>query len=342
MFLSSRLKKAIENHPEIQSVLKTKSRDLKWEQFTRTQFNIAARIINKNISKEIQSNEDLVEMHLIIGKQQLEKQLLNLRIDSVHDFIKYIGNLREYRVFNWISGKTLQSYWNGGEAKYVKINALLVFLQVPFAEWDTWQKDQGKKIDTYKSSLSKLPLATMGLSRSSLSIIKNYYLGNYFLYYQKTDGSKNIIKTPFILKELENGQIVIKSISEGHRYSGKVMGIRDGCLYINCQNLDFEEIEQYIFNIGLETKPQVLFGVSNTVSVKTRQAVALKNILVKQQTNDPGFENIQETEIPFSKKYASQTEEALVVNYLKQNNQNVITTRSCCNLIDLADFFHGV
>ncbi|MBS1914819.1 MAG: hypothetical protein JST87_01010 [Bacteroidetes bacterium] len=338
MFLSSRLKKAIENHPEIQSVLKTKSRDLKWEHFTRTQFNIAARIINKNISKEIQSNEDLVEMHMVIGKQQLEKQMLSLRIDSVHDFIKYIGNLREYRVFNWISGKTLQSYWNGGEAKYVKLNALLVFLQVPFADWDAWQKEQGKKTDNYKSSLSRLPLATMGLSRSSLSIIKNYYLGNYFLYYQKTDGSKNIIKTPFILKELENGQIIIKSISEGHRYSGKVMGIRDGCLYINCQNLDFEEIEQYIFNIGLETKPQVLFGVSNTVSVKTRQAVALKNILVKQQTNDPGFENIQETEIPFSKKYASQTEESLVVNYLKQSHNNVITTRSCCNLTDLAEF----
>ncbi|MES1222613.1 MAG: hypothetical protein ABUT20_44370 [Bacteroidota bacterium] len=336
MFLSSRLKKAIENHPEIQSVLKTKSRDLKWEQFTRTQFNIAARIINKNISKEIQSNEDLVEMHLIIGRQQLEKQMLNLRIDAIHDFIKYIGNLREYRVFNWVSGKTLQSYWHGGEAKYVKVNALLVFLQVPFVEWDEWQKDQGKKIDPYKTSLSKLPLTTMGLSRSSLSIIKNYYLGNYFLYYQKTDGSKNIIKTPFILKELENGQIVVKSISEGHRYSGKVMGIRDGCLYINCQNLDFEEMEQYIFNIGLETKPQVLFGVSNTVSVKNRQAVALKNILVKQQTNDPGFENIQETEIPFSKKYATRTEEALIVHYLKQGNNNIITTQSCCSLNDLA------
>ena len=192
------------------------------------------------------------------------------------------------------------------------------------------------KADKYGSSLSKVPLAAMGLNKSSLSIIKNYYLGNYFLYYQKTDGSKNIIKTPFILKEQENGQVIVKSVSEGHRYSGKVMGIRDGCLYINCQNLDFEEIEQYIFNIGLETKPQVLFGVSNTVSVKNRQAVALKNILVKQQTNDHGFENIQETEIPFAKKYVSQTEEATIVNYLKQSANNVITTPHCCNLRDLA------
>jgi len=337
MVLSERIKKNIEGHPEITAALKIKSREHRWQHFTRTQFNMVARIINKNISKEIQGNEDLVEMHLIIGKLQLEKELAALRLNHVHDFIKHIGNFREYRVFNWVSGKTLQSYWNGGEAKYVKINALLVFLQVPFIEWDEWQKDQPKKTDKYRSSLAKLPLAALGLSKTSLSIIKNYYLGNYFLYYQKTDGSRNIIKTPFILKEQDNGHIVVASVSEGHRYSGKVMGIRDGCLYINCQNLDFEEIEQYIFNIGLETKPQVLFGVSNTVSVKNRQAVALKNVLVKQQTNDPGFENIQEAEVPFAKKYAVQTEEALVVGYLKQSINNVIITPSCCNLRDLAD-----
>jgi hypothetical protein len=336
MILSEKIRKNIESHPEIVTLLRTKSKEQRWANFTRTQFNMIARIINKGISREIQGNEDMVEMHLIIGKLQLEKELAALRLSSVHDFVKHIGNFREYRVFNWVSGKTLQSYWNGGEAKYVKINALLVFLQVPFIEWDDWQKDQAKRTDKYKSSLSKLPFAVMGMSKTSLSIIKNYYLGNYFLYYQKTDGSKNIIKTPFVLKEQDNGQVVVKSVSEGHRYSGKVMGIRDGCLYINCQNLDFEEIEQYIFNIGLETKPQVLFGVSNTVSVKNRQAVGLKNILVKQQSNDPGFENIQETEIPFAKKYASQTEEAIVVGYLKQDGNNIIITPSCCNLNELA------
>ena len=267
--------------------------------------------------------------------QQLEKQLHNLRQNSVHEFIRHIGNFRDYRVFNWISGKTLQSYWNQGEAKFVKLNALLVFLKVPFLEWEEWQKDSDRKTERYKNSLAKLPFASSGISKSSLAIIKKYYLGNYFLYYQKTDGSKHIIKTPFILKEQDSGQVVVKSVSEGYRYSGKVTGIRDGCLYINCQNLDFEEMEQYIFNIGLETKPQVLFGVSNTVSVKNRQAVALKNILVKQQTNDPGFENIQETEIPFSKKYITQTEEALVVNYLKQSTHNIILTQSCCSLGEL-------
>lgn len=95
-------------------------------------------------------------------------------------------------------------------------------------------------------------------------------------------------------------------------------------------------MEQYVFNIGLETKPQVLFGVSNTVSVKNRRAVALKNILVKQPVNDPGFDNIQETEIPFTKKYTSMTEEAMVVGYLRQAANNIIITPSCCNLADLA------
>ena len=109
-------------------------------------------------------------------------------------------------------------------------------------------------------------------------------------------------------------------------------GIRDGCLYINCQNLDFEEREQYVFNIGLETKPEVLFGVSTTVSVKNRQAVALKNILVKQKSNIPSFEAIEETEIPYSIKYTEKTEEAVIVNYLKKAEDNIITTPSCCNL----------
>ena len=67
----------------------------------------------------------------------------------------------------------------------------------------------------------------------------------------------------------------------------------------------------------------------------SRQAVALKNILVKQKTLDPAFDNIQETEIPFSKKYNSDTEEAIIVNYLKQSEANILTAPSCCNLEDL-------
>ncbi len=337
MYLSDKIKKALESHPAIVSALKSKSKEMNWNRFTRTQFNLVARVINKQVSKEVMVNTDLVEMHLIIGKQQLEKQLFGKQFQQVYDFTRWLGNLREYQVFSWISGKTLQSYWNGGEAKYIKINVLLVFLQVPFTDWDAWQRERGRQGEEYGYSLSKMPLPGTGIAgaKSSLSIIKAYYLGNYFLYYQKTDGSKIIIKTPFILRESDNGQVLVKSVSEGHRYSGKVLGIRDGCLYINCQNLDFEEMEQYVFNIGLETKPQVLFGVSNTVSVKDRRAVALKNILVKQPGKDPGFDNIQEMEIPFSKRYTSLTEEAMVMSYWKQATDHIIITPSCCNLTDL-------
>ena len=111
MFLSARIKKAIQSHPEIITALRLRGKELHWEDFTRTHFNLVARIINKSISNEVLSNEALAEMHLIIGKQQLDKQLFLLKKNNVHDFIKYIGNLSEYRVFNWISGKTLQSYW---------------------------------------------------------------------------------------------------------------------------------------------------------------------------------------------------------------------------------------
>jgi len=337
MQLSTKIKKAIQDHPEISKTLKSKSSEQNWNRFTRTQFNLIARVINKHITREANSNHDLVELYLIIGKHNLERQLFNLRLNHVYDFIKHLGNLGEYRVFNWVSGKTLQSYWNNGDAKYIKLNALLAFLQVPFDEWDTWQKDSGKPNESYASSLSKLPVNGNGFSKSSVAVVKAYYLGNYFLYYQKTDGSRNIIKTPFVLKEQENGQVIVKSVSEGHRYSGKVMGIRDGCLYINCQNLDFEEMEQYVFNIGLETKPQVLFGVSTTVSVKNRQAVALKNMLVKQKAVKPDFENIPEIEIPFNKKYNVQSEEAMVVTYLKKQTNNIIITPGCCNVKDLEE-----
>jgi len=335
MQLTEKLKIAIEEHPDIISALKNKNREKRWEGFTRTQFNLIAKVINKQITKEVLANPDLVEMSLIIGKQNLEKHLRALRAGHIYDFIKHLSALGEYRVFNWISGKTLQSYWSGGEAKYVKVNALTVFLQIPFSDWDEWQKAPDQRMDVYNNSLSKLSFSGGVFSRSSMTIIKSYYLGNYFLYYPKTDGSRNVVKTPFVLKELDNGQIIVKSVSEGHRYSGKVIGIRDGCLYINCQNLDFEEMEQYVFNIGLETKPEVLFGVSTTVSVRNRRPVALKNILVKQIREDKNFDSIPETELSFDKTFGSDNEEAIIVNYFKNSTNNIITTNSCRKLEDV-------
>jgi len=100
-------------------------------------------------------------------------------------------------------------------------------------------------------------------------------------------------------------------------------------------------MEQYVFNIGLETKPQVLFGVSTTVSVRNRRPVALKNILVKQNENDKNFDSIPEAEIAFDKVFTADTEEAIIVNYFRHTTNNIITTNSCRKLDDVKKLVDG-
>lgn len=335
MELSEKIKKAIAFHTEIIKLFYAEKGMANWEQFTRTHFNNMALVINKRITHAVINNPDLVAHYFVIGKLKLEKDILNLRCISVTGFVQYLGRRSEYQAYNWVSGKTLQSYWNNGSAKIVKVNALLVFLQVPLNEWDDWILER-PKLQARDEASAIFPFKTHEINHFSYEILKKYYVGNYYLYYQKTDGSDRIIKTPFVLKEHESGQILVHSISEGHRYKGKVMGLRDGCLYINCQNLDFEEMEQYVFNIGLETNPEVLFGVSTTVSVKERLGVALKNILVRQKAINKNFEKEFEIEIPFSKKYDIESEESIIVKVLKNGNNNVIKTQSCCSLQELA------
>ena len=315
----------IENCYEILEVLSKNTHSNNGKLKTRTHFNRIAKIINTKVSIEVLKNPNLIETHLIIGKQNLEMQMLKLRIHTTTGFIAYLKNLGDYRIYNWISGKTLQSYWLGGDAKHIKLNVLLVFLEIPFKEWKNWSSEPAF-IDSQTD---------LGLQKNNLNIVRKYFLGDYFLYYPKTDNSKTYIKTPFIIEVNIKGDVVVKSVSEGHRYVGEVIGIRDGCLYINCQNIDFEEVEQYIFNVGLETKPEVLFGVSNTVSVKNRLAVALKNVLVKQKSTDANFYNIEEQEIAENQILKAGTEEAIIINYLKSRGNPIILTEACCNINDL-------
>ncbi len=335
MLLSKKIKKAIEFHTEIIKLFFPEKGMADWDHFTRTHFNNMALVINKKITLAVIDNPDLVAHYFVIGKLKLEKDMLNLRSGSVNGFMQYLSKRSEYHVYNWISGKTLQSYWKNGSAKIIKVNALLVFLRVPLNEWDDWILEK-PKLQARDEASAIFPFKTHEINHFSFEILKKYYVGNYYLYYQKTDGSDRIIKTPFVLKEHESGQILVHSISEGHRYKGKVMGLRDGCLYINCQNLDFEEMEQYVFNIGLETNPEVLFGVSTTVSVKERLGVALRNILVRQKNKVDDFEKENEIEIPFSKKYKEASEEAIIVNVLKNSPHNIIKTQNCCSLQELA------
>ena len=327
MLLNEKIKKAVELHPEVMALLQNGKDNSDWKSFTRTHFNNIAKLINKKVTHEVIRKPEMLEQYLIIGKLKLEKEIYSLRKKNIGDFVNHLASFSPYRTYNWVSGKTLQSYWNGGDAKEIKVNALLAFLQVPYNRWDEWMVWE-KPAHVINNVFSET-------SKSSMAVVRKYYTGNYFLYYQKTDGSRNVIKTPFVLKEDRNGDVIMQSISEGHRYTGKVTGVRDGCLYMDCQNLDFEEMEQYVFNIGLETKPEVLFGVSTTVSVKDRLAVALKNVLVKQTISIPGFEEIKETEISFDKKYTQRSEEAVIVQYLKSSGCNVITSKSCCDLDEM-------
>ncbi len=331
MNVSQRIKDGIQHSNLIENYIKSNGLGNRLESYTRTQFNQIANLINKRITEIVIENPDLLESGILIGLPKLDQILLKQGFKSTLDFTKYLSNRFQYRTICWISGKTLQSYWHGEKAKNMKLNVLLLYLGIDMAKWDQWRLDH----DILPATKS-IPDSTLDFFPiTSLKIIRNYYLGNYYLYYQKTDHSENIIKTPFIIRENENGNIIVKSVSEGHRYLGKVLGIRDGCVYINCQNLDFEEMEQYIFNIGLETKPEVLFGVSNTVSVKSRVAVGLKNVLVKQKTEKSNFEEEPEIEIPFKKVYHKDNEESLIVKYLKHSQNNIIISHNCCSLEDL-------
>ncbi len=332
MRVGNRIKKAVENARELASYIKSTGLSDKWETFTRTRFNQIAFIINKKVTQLIIEDPDILESGLIIGLIKLEEMLRKEGFQSAFELTRYLSKRTNYRPMNWISGKTLQSYWQGAEAKNMKLHVLMLFLDIDHRNWDEWLNEA---VPGPSSLPDKFSAGTMFTQKSGLAVIRKYYLGQYYLYYQKTDNSKTIIKTPFIIREGSSGNISVQSVSEGHRYLGKVLGIRDGCLYITCQNLDFEEIEQYIFNIGLETKPEILFGVSNTVSVKSRLAVALKNVLVKQKTVNTQFEKEAETEISFLKSYSSETEESLVVEYLKRSSGNVIITANCCSLDDL-------
>lgn len=332
MLVNSKIKKAVEKQIDIAAFLKRAGLDGKWDSFTRTRFNQIAHIINRRVSVLVIENPDVLEAGVIMGYSKLEEILRKQGFQSTYELIRHLSGRINFRPMNWISGKTLQSYWHGAEAKNMKVNVLLLFLGIDYKSWDEWITENDSRIKNFPEKFS---INNSSFQKSSLGIVRNYYLGQYFLYYQKTDNSANIIKTPFIIKENAAGTIIVQSVSEGHRYLGKILGIRDGCLYINCQNLDFEEIEQYIFNIGLETKPEILFGVSNTVSVKNRLAVALKNILVKQHNPAPRFEEQSEVEISFTKNYLDETEESLVVGYLKKSLNNVIVTANCCSLEDL-------
>jgi hypothetical protein len=314
-----RIKMAIENNPELNEQLLAAGMGLDWNKFNRTVFDFLARRINKKVTQQIATHPSLLTERLVLGKNQLEKLLgdHSSSEEAVRDFV-----VNQRRHFNWISGKTLQSYWKKGEAKDTRLNVLLTYLEVAFADWDDW------KNTTAPATLLNKQVRNTRKSNNQ-NLLKSYFLGSYYLYYQKSDNSRILVKAPFVIGLDERGSVFSQTLTEGHPYQSSLIELRDGILYIHFENQLFDEKENHIFNVGNEINPEVLFGVSNTISVKKRLAIGIRNLLVKQK--QPFTEaTYVEKEIPFEAEAKLNKEEATVLRYFNQQAVNLINSLSCC------------
>lgn len=318
--IPARIKNALEASPELNEQLLAAGMGLDWKKFNRTVFEFLARRINRKVTQVAAVQPSLVSERLIVGKDQLRKLTGEKQLNTEPAVTEFL--LNQPRPFSWISGKTLHSYWNKGKAKNSRLNVLLTYLDVSCMEWDDW-----------KSSV--VPAATgirqpiVGRKNIHQSLIKNYFLGSYYLYYQKSDSSRNLVKAPFIVRVDERGQVYSQTLTEGHPYHSSSLELRDGILYIHFENQLFDEKENHIFNVGNETNPEVLFGVSNTISVKKKLAIGIRNLLVKQKQQFIETTFV-EKEIPFDTEGKLSREEMTVLKYFKQQPNNLINTQSCC------------
>ena len=259
----------------------------------------------------------------MIGKDKVENIILDHRFGGIEDVIDFL-ELDSTTVFSWISGKTLERYWKEEKVKPkdLKFNVLLTYLDVPIKEWDDWKYYSNPIINEVLP-----PAKTTGITNLNTTIvpekniiffnnIKSFYLGSYYLYYLKTDNNERIVKTPFVIKT-ENNAIVIESASEGQRYKSNLVKRMQNSLHISCRNLDWDEDEVYLFNIGLETKPEVIFGVSITLTAKGNIPVAIKNILIRQSEDINWLDTESEKDISMKRENDNQ-EELAVMNYFKK------------------------
>lgn len=325
--IPSRIKEAIEASPELNEQLLASGLGLDWKKFNRTVFEFIARRINKRVTLEAIKNPSLITEKLIIGKDQIQSLLFEHKLSSDEAFLKYLSQLS--RTFNWVSAKTLYSYWNKGKAKDTKLNVLLVYLSVEIGEWDHWKKIQA-------STIFRNVAGRINRRSGPQDLIKNYYLGSYYLYYPKSDDSDAIVKAPFIIGLDDRGQIYAETLTEGHPYKSSLIEIREGILYIHCENQLFDEKENHIFNIGNETNPEVLFGISNTISVKKKLAIGIRNVLVKQKENFTE-DNFEEKEISLTTSYINESEEAIVLKHFLKQGINLMTSQYCCSLAALQE-----
>ena len=327
--------KAIEGDERIKSILEHRTNITDWKNYTRTHFNIIAKEINKFVSEIVNENPIYISDFLLLGKDRVENLAFGYNLENPIDVINYLDLSASNKPFNWISGKTLERYWTieGVKPKDLKFNVLLTYLGVAIKDWDEWKYYSSSK--SFKTSAVHTPVV---FSEGQVIIspkdkiffknIKRYYLGSYYLYYIKTD-NKRIVKTPFIIK-LENNIITIESTSEGHRYKSTVIKNMLKSLYVVNTNLDWEQEEEvYLFNIGLETNPEVIFGVSITLTSKSGIPVALKNVLIKQSDDVNYLDQETETEIKFNSEDTNE-EESTIVSYFKKVNSQILFAEYCC------------
>lgn len=320
--IPQRIKHAVEASPELNEQLLAAGMGLDWKKFNRTVFDFLARRINRKVTQLAAAQPALLTEKLILGKDQFQHLIADQHLNTDEAITHYF--LTQKRPFIWISGKTLHSYWNKGKAKETKLNVLLAYLDVPFMDWDDWKS-------AVVSAGIKFSQPKLTRKSSNQDLIKKYFLGSYALYYQKSDSSKNLVKAPFLIDVDERGQAYAQTLTEGHPYRSSLIELRDGILYIHCENQVFDEKENHIFNVGNETNPEVLFGVSNTISVKKKMAIGIRNLLVKQKQAFTE-ETFLEKEIPFDSTTKLSREETIVLKHFLMQPVNLINSQHCCPL----------
>ncbi len=334
--LPQKLKLEIEKaHQILPAINEQKSGD-DWSGFTRTTFMNIAKQINKKVSLDVINAPYLIEDNLLIGANELDRVFTLYGLASIEDFIKYLKEIPKYRTYNWISGKTLQSYWQGSNAKDKKINVLLTFLGINTNEWDAWRLPQ--HILPTKKQIKETNNSSP-FDEQTNYLLKKYYLGHYFRYYQKADNSLCVIKTPFLLREDESGQVIAESKTVGHRYKSFAIQISDGALYIDFKNVDWDEREHHIFNIGIATSPKVLIGVSSSLNIR-KQAIAKRNVIIRQK-HSYDFEKMGDVEIPYSKVFEVKSDDSIAADFFKKRKNNLIITSLYYSMDELQSLNHN-
>lgn len=320
--LPERIKFEIEHSPLIEPIISRQKDSTDWSTFTRTTFMNIAKQINRKVTEDVIKAPFLIEDNVLVGTNELDRVFSRNSLNTIAEFTSFLKHIPKYRTYNWISGKTLQSYWLGETVpKDKKINVLLTFLGVDYNKWEEWKSD--------KQPIDSTPV----VGNKSTDLIRKYYLGSYFRYYQKPDKSGHVIKVPFTIFENADKQIIAKSKTVGHSYISDSIWLEDGALYIVMKNINFNEYEFHVLNVGFSTTPQLLMGTSSSLNNK-KEAISKKNILIREE-EVIDFDATCEEVIKGSEP-EGESIDGLIFNYFNKNiGSNLIHTQLAHRVDDL-------